>query len=300
MVTSFGGEDGKILDHIKTARETIKEELISTNCLVFAPHQIIEKNNDFLSKQLNLTDLSFLRRDLREENINKAAKFFLYLNACNKREHLKDYFEFLYFQAIWEPKGTFMPMPRPLKEIILSFWKIYHETSTGDNKTISKAFLDMLYTKVSVENVSKNDDSENNHPVHILKSNGNLSQSAFIPFCSFGEDMAVMGVKHEAFNSPVCNSFEAVIHKDQLCYQIDLEKYKDTKKIKRQLQHGLVLLLDYNEERDKSQSSRKRPKGQFIFSPDKDISSQIFLDTISNILYTYLPLISRKIFFFVF
>ena len=128
----------------------------------------------------------------------------------------------------------------------------------------------------------QNDDSENNHPVHILKDNGNLSQSAFIPFCSFGEDMTIMGVKHKLFHSPVCNSFERVIQQDQLCYQVDLEKYKDKRRIKRQLEHGLVLLLDYNEKRDKSRNFTKISKEHNIFSPDTDISSQIYLDTISR------------------
>ena len=95
--------------------------------------------------------------------------------------------------------------------------------------------------------------------------------------------MTVMGKKHKLFHSPVCNCFEAVIHQDQLCYQVDLEKYKDEKRIKRQLQHGLVLLLDYNEERDKSRNFTKKPKEHNIFSPDTDIGSQIYLNTISKI-----------------
>ena len=93
-----------------------------------------------------------------------------------------------------------------------------------------------------------------------------------------------MGVKHKLFHNPVCNSFERVIHQDQLCYQVDLEKYKDKKKIKRQLQHGLVLLLDYNEERDKSRNFTKISKERNIFSPNTDIGSQIYLDTISKLI----------------
>ena len=103
-------------------------------------------------------------------------------------------------------------MPRPIKQVILSSWKIFHETSTGDNKTIAKTFLDRLNTILKLENYPPQKDSESNHPVHIIKNDGNLSQSAFIPFCSFGEDMEMMGVKHKLFHSPVCNSFDAVIH----------------------------------------------------------------------------------------
>ena len=45
-----------------------------------------------------------------------------------------------------------------------------------------------------------------NHPVHILNSNGNFSPSAFIPFCSFGED--ILGVKVKEFDIPVCSIFK--------------------------------------------------------------------------------------------
>ena len=176
-----------------------------------------------------------------------------------------------------------MVTPKPLKQIVLSSLKIFHVTSTGDNKTIAKTFLDRLKTILKLENYPPKKDSESNHPVHILKNDRNLSQSAFIPFCSFGEDMEIMGVKHKLFHSPVCNSFEAVIHQDQICYQVDLEKYRDEKRIKRQLQYGLVLLLDHNEERDKSRNFTKKPKERNIFSPDTDIGSQIYLDTISKI-----------------
>ena len=96
--------------------------------------------------------------------------------------------------------------------------------------------------------------------------------------------MTIMGVRHMLFHSPVCNSFERVIHQNQLCYQVDLEKYKDKKKIKRQLKHGLVLLLDYNEERDKYRNFTKISKEQNIFSPNSEITSQIYLDTISKLI----------------
>ena len=91
-----------------------------------------------------------------------------------------------------------------------------------------------------------------NHPVHIIDGNGEYSQSAFIPFCSFGENMKEMGTKIDTFDVPVCNSFKPKIYKNQLCYQVDLEKFKDKQKLKKQLKLGLDLLLDYNEERQSS------------------------------------------------
>ena len=50
-----------------------------------------------------------------------------------------------------------------------------------------------------------------NHPAHILKSDGKMSKSAFLPFCDFGGNLSVVGVKIEQFEIPVCNIFEAKV-----------------------------------------------------------------------------------------
>ena len=89
----------------------------------------------------------------------------------------------------------------------------------------------------------------NNHPVHLVDNKGTLSPPAFIPFCSFGNDIDSMSMKIENFSLPVCNSFRAVLHKDQLCFEVDLEKFKRKDNLKEQLINGLVLILDYNEDK---------------------------------------------------
>ena len=99
---------------------------------------------------------------------------------------------------------------------------------------------------------------------------GNISPSAFIPFCSYGDDLESMSLKIENFSLPVCNSFEAVIHKDQLCYEADLRKFMKNQNFKEQLVNGLVLIIDYNEDRH-------------MLSSPPSIWNQgyIFMDTIS-------------------
>ena len=88
-----------------------------------------------------------------------------------------------------------------------------------------------------------------------------------------------MGREMNGFNDPVCDSFEAKIRNDQLCYEVDLEKYKNKNKIKDQLMSGLVLLLDYNLER---QSEAYNPqKVQKYISGENDVN--IYLDTISKL-----------------
>ena len=76
-----------------------------------------------------------------------------------------------------------------------------------------------------------------------------MSPSAFIPFCEFGGNMSVMGVKIDQFDIPVCNSFQAKIMNDQLCYEVDLNRFSKKSKIKTELKLGLILLMDYNEDR---------------------------------------------------
>ena len=85
----------------------------------------------------------------------------------------------------------------------------------------------------------------------MYDGNGKLSPSAFIPFCEFGKSTrgTEMGLKIEPYELPVCNSFKATILNDQLCYEVDLDKFKSTDNIENDLKSGLVLFLDYNEDR---------------------------------------------------
>ena len=128
-----------------------------------------------------------------------------------------------------------------------------------------------------------------NHPVHILDKNGQISPSSFIPFCSFGDDMKIMGREINEFHDPVCDSFEAKIRNEQLCYEVDLDKFKDMDKIKEQLESGLVLILDYNIDRQSK-----------MYNPNKssDIVNgvhHIFLNTISKLYFVFEQPSSEKI-----
>ena len=88
-----------------------------------------------------------------------------------------------------------------------------------------------------------------NHPVHILNNKGDFSPSAFIPFCSFGDEF--IGAKINGFDLPVCDIFKERNVYDQICYETDLQelKSKDSQRLGKQLGKGLLLVLDYNEER---------------------------------------------------
>ena len=87
------------------------------------------------------------------------------------------------------------------------------------------------------------------HPVHLIINGHKRSQSAFIPFCDFGGNMSSMGVKVEQFDVAVCNSFQAKILNDQLCYEVDLNKFSNKHNREKELEMGFNFIMDYNEDR---------------------------------------------------
>ena len=91
-----------------------------------------------------------------------------------------------------------------------------------------------------------------NHPVHLQTKDENdrvnLSPTAMIPFCEFGGNLSVMGIKIDQFTVPVCNSFRPKIIKDQLCYTVDPNEYKNKIDLKGDL--SISLLINFNEDRE--------------------------------------------------
>ena len=70
--------------------------------------------------------------------------------------------------------------------------------------------------------------------------------TAFIPFCSLGDNMEIVGKTVDNFSLPVCTKFKPKLLKGQLCYNFDLE---DIKGIRQGRSGGLKFLMDYNEDR---------------------------------------------------
>ena len=133
-----------------------------------------------------------------------------------------------------------------------------------------------------------------NHPVHIINEDGRLSPSALIPFCEFGGNMSSMGLKTDQFDIPVCRSFKAKILNDQLCYEVDLDKYKNQDSIDKDLKLGLAFFMDYNEDRQVSlNETTNKIQGNVSFGSRYDGSFDdkdafIFLNSIGKYYYYYL------------
>ena len=115
-----------------------------------------------------------------------------------------------------------------------------------------------------------------NHPVHIVVERGDVSPSAFIPFCEFGGNMSAVGVKIDQFHVPVCNSFKAKVLNDQLCYEVDPNLFIDRTNTLKYLKLGLVLVLDYNEDRQTTEFLQEES-----MQPDKSLTKQENMKVVS-------------------
>ena len=100
--------------------------------------------------------------------------------------------------------------------------------------------------------------------------------------------MSAMGVEVDKFDFPVCNSFKAKILNDQLCYEVNLNKFSDKDNIKKELKLGLNFVMDYNEDRqvifnqDLNKSSRGQSLASQIVESDENQHALIYLNTVGG------------------
>ena len=62
--------------------------------------------------------------------------------------------------------------------------------------------------------------------------------------------MSLLGRKVEGFQVPVCSAFTGKIVNNQLCYEVDLNRFRDQVDWEEALQSGLSLVIDTNDEYD--------------------------------------------------
>ena len=122
-----------------------------------------------------------------------------------------------------------------------------------------------------------------NHPVHITNENHEMYPTALIPFCDIGGNLSIMGVKIDQFDVPVCKSFKAVLYKDQLCYAVDPNRFRENFDKKQQL--SLTLAIDYNKDRIfhfSSGGKENKEEAQSFDTPFQDSSESITIETIGK------------------
>ena len=99
--------------------------------------------------------------------------------------------------------------------------------------------------------------------------------------------MTTVGIVSDLFDPvvPVCNSFQAKMINDQICYEIDLNRFA-SKDSKRKRLEEFNFFMDYNEDRqvtlqnniDDIISEIETPK----IAPDESQQAHIYLDTIGK------------------
>ena len=85
-----------------------------------------------------------------------------------------------------------------------------------------------------------------------MDKNGQRFPSALIPFCAFGGDMSAMGTMMDQIEIPICSSFEPKVLNDQLCYEVDLDRFSNKTNRDKEMKDGFIFLMDYNEDRQKT------------------------------------------------
>ena len=104
--------------------------------------------------------------------------------------------------------------------------------------------------------------------------------------------MTAVGEYMDEIEVPVCNSFKAKILLDQLCYEIDLNRFSRKDNKEEELKLGFTFLMDFNEDRQiafkdnnniNDPSSTTNNNLMFRSIVDSDIeTASIYLDTIGN------------------
>ena len=100
--------------------------------------------------------------------------------------------------------------------------------------------------------------------------------------------MTSVGVQIDQFDVPVCNSFQAKILNDQLCYEVDLNKYSNKDNIDKELSSGFLFFLDYNEDRqvtfefEQSNIETENLMDKIVQS-ENNMHASIYFDTIGKL-----------------
>ena len=303
MVSNTSLNEDIIWKHVKEIRADLPME----DCPYLRNNTIVKKNFQKLSKLLNVSDDFDKVKNLSRDVIKKGADIFIFLNSCPatkaESKDLGILYDYLINLEPFNPtiSGTILytlnhmkKAPQDSRMISQKLFKYFASKLgfqyilPGDVENILNKAVDIPKKLFSV-NDKKLFKILTNHPVHILDKNKNLSPSSLIPFCAFGDDMEAMGTKIEGFDIPVCNSFEAKVRNDQLCYEIDLNKYiKDKHDIETKLKEGLVLIMDLNEDRQlKEFWPKKNESEKETAASKKDETFEIHLDTISKKISQY-------------
>ena len=248
--------------------------------------------------------------NITSESLLTAAEMFIYLTICPGKFNSVNPTEARqkWFQA-WYRLYNDLFSTHSLDQILLTLNRLM-KSGSGDKNDLQRnqklfkktaTLLKLTYENIhrllpglTSSNISEDKVKINPmdfprilHPVHIINKENSTSQSAFIPFCEIGGNMSAMGVEIDQFSFPVCNSFKEKVLNDQLCYEVDLNRFVNVNTIDRDLELGFTFIMDYNEDRqvtfDRIISNRENiGLTTSIVESDHHQHAFIYLDTIGN------------------
>ena len=275
---------------------------LASKCLhdSFLPAHQIKLNVEQFGEHFEIVSKEAKIEQIQKSYFQTTANMFVYLNSCPKSIYpwimlFNDLFENKSPPAIILTLNRILKIGSQKKQLMIITEKIFRKVSlalslkhdeinslTDPNSSLNRTEENILPSESSAMSQMG---TLTNHPVHIINKNGDLSTSAFIPFCEFGGEMSTMGKKIDAFSEPVCASFEPRNLNDQLCYVVDLEKFKDPNNIESQLKLGFAFILDYNEDRQvvtNAMSNESQGKSGLIgkLVETFDSHASIFLNTV--------------------
>ena len=288
LVASQNIEKDVIWEMIRTVRSAFIKINSKIKCLEgsFIPEQEIYRNYE---KFIQLSTVDNSSTDILEiisrETIIYAGEMFAYLNSC------PSLYERLYYTIIYGSLSKSRLVTLALN-IGRKANKDFHQKAlrilsritsiTGyDHILYSNESLEVysLFNMTSLEKENQLLQMVSNHPAHVLRENGEISPSSFIPFCSFGEDP--VGTVVDGFDIPVCDIFRPRVRNDQLCYETNLEEImsKDINTAKKQLKVGLVVIVDYND--NPAMTKQSKSGKRFYFNYDDNNPAPFYFNTIS-------------------
>jgi hypothetical protein len=120
-------------------------------------------------------------------------------------------------------------------------------------------------------------------------TNGSLTPAALIPFCAYQTAVSPLGQNIKSnIPFPVCDKFKPILLQGQLCYSLNLSRFK-IDKTKSGVNSDLLLIIDpgnANMYADKDDAKHVKDNQAQTYSPkqltDQGTSAKIYLNTLSS------------------
>jgi hypothetical protein len=125
------------------------------------------------------------------------------------------------------------------------------------------------------------------HPPHLLDHQGrpNGLPAAFIPFCAYSGNLAVLSEPIGGGEFPACNKFQPTLLDGQLCYSLNISLVPATQERKTESgkKKGILFAIDLNEDYISSKSEEEESR-IYVYpeSTNDGNTSSIHINTLSH------------------